>query len=147
MQGAGRAVRRQSFCDCARLPPDSPAPWSERGERMNEVERAFIAAGKSLSLVWLTEPSGRYRIVEPYMVFVSTKGKRLFHLYQIGGYSSGGVLRGWKNPEIAHFASAEVLDQRFAPRADYNPFNEEMFPDVVFAAPTRDGRVRVPGEG
>jgi hypothetical protein len=114
---------------------------------MNDLERTFIAAGKSLSLVWLTEPSGHYRIVEPYMVFVSPKGKRLFHLYQIGGYSAGGVLRGWKNPEITHFTSAEVLDQRFTPRDDYNPFNEEMFPEVVFAAPTRDGRVRVPGKG
>jgi hypothetical protein len=112
---------------------------------MNDVERTFIAAGKSLSLVWLTEPSGRYRIVEPYMVFVSTTGKRLFHLYQIGGYSSGGVLRGWKNPEVSLFESAQVVDQRFTPREAYNPFNEEMFPDVVFAAPTRDGRVRVPG--
>jgi len=112
---------------------------------MNDVERTFIAAGKSLSLVWLTEPSGRFRIVEPYMVFVSTKGKRLFHLFQIGGYSSGGVLRGWKNPEVSLFESAQVVDQRFTPREAYNPFNEEMFPDVVFAAPTRDGRVRVPG--
>jgi len=112
---------------------------------MDDVERTFIAAVKSLSLVWLTEPSGRYRIVEPYMVFVSTRGKRLFHLYQIGGYSAGGVLRGWKNPEVSHFESAQLVEQRFSPREDYNPFNEEMFPDVVFAAPTRDGRVRVPG--
>ncbi len=29
---------------------------------MNDVERAFVEAGKSLSLVWLTEGSGRYRI-------------------------------------------------------------------------------------
>ncbi len=114
---------------------------------MNDVERTFVAAGKSLRLVSLTEPSGHYRIVEPYMVFVSSTGRRLFHLYQIGGYSAGGVLRGWKNPEISNFASAEVLDQRFDPRDDYNQFKEEMFPEVVFAAPTRDGRVRVPGKG
>ena len=111
---------------------------------MNDVEEAFIAAGKTLSLVWLTEPSGRYRIVEPYMVFISTKGKRLFHFYQIGGYSSGGMLRGWKNPETLAFASAQVVDQQFIPREEYNPFNEEMFPDVVFATQTRDGRTRVP---
>ncbi len=146
MHGAGRAVRRQSFCDCLAFAAGF-AGRPERGERMNDLERTFVAAGKSLSLVWLTEPSGHYRIVEPYMVFVSSKGKRLFHLYQIGGYSAGGVLRGWKNPEITNFAGAEILEQRFTPRDDYNPFNEEMFPDVVFAAPTRDGRVRVPGKG
>lgn len=111
---------------------------------MNDVEQAFIAAGKTLSLVWLTEPSGRYRIVEPYMVFISSTGKRLFHFFQIGGYSAGGVLRGWKNPETSVFESAQVVDQQFTPREEYNPFNEEMFPDVVFAAPTRDGRLRAP---
>ncbi|HEX2094308.1 MAG TPA: hypothetical protein VHG28_18035 [Longimicrobiaceae bacterium] len=109
-----------------------------------EVESTFIAAAKALSLVWLTEPSGRYRIVEPYMVYVSSTGKRLFHCYQIGGYSSGGILRGWKNPEVEAFDSAQIVDQRFTPRGEYNPFNEQMFPDVVFAAPTADGRQRMP---
>jgi hypothetical protein len=109
-----------------------------------EVEATFAAAGKALSLVWLTEPSGRYRIVEPHMVFVSGTGKRLFHCYQIGGYSAGGILRGWKNMEATAFDGAQVVDQQFTPRADYNPFNEEMFPDVAFAVPTADGRQRIP---
>ena len=111
---------------------------------MNDVEQVFIAAGKTRSLVWLTEPSGRYRIVEPYMVFISSTGKRLFHFFQIGGYSAGGVLGGWKNPETSVFESAQVVDQRFTSREDYNPFNEEMFRDVVFALPTRDGKLRMP---
>lgn len=110
----------------------------------DEVEATFVAAGKALSLVWLTEPSGRYRIVEPHMVFVSTTGKRLLHCYQIGGYSAGGILRGWKNMEVTAFDGAQIVDQRFAPREDYNPFNEEMFPDVAFAVPTSDGRQRIP---
>lgn len=107
-----------------------------------EVEATFIAAGKTFSLVWLTEPTGRYRIVEPYMVYVSSTGKRLFHCFQIGGYSAGGILRGWKNPEVGSFDGAQLVDQRFTPREEYNPFNEEMFPDVVFAVPTADGRFR-----
>lgn len=111
-----------------------------------EVEGVFIAAGKVLSLVWLTEPSGRYRIVEPYIVYCSSTGKRLLHLYQIGGYSSGGLLRGWKNPEVRSFDSAQIVDQRFTPREEYNPFNEEMFPEVVFAVPTRRGEQRLPTE-
>ena len=117
------------------IPPSMPP---------SEVEAVFIAAAKAQSLAWLTEPSGRYRIVEPYMVFHSSTGKRLLHLYQIGGYSAGGVLRGWKNPETSAFDSAQIVDQRFTPREDYNPFNEEMFPEVVFALPTRDGRQRMP---
>jgi hypothetical protein len=109
-----------------------------------EIESVFITAGKALNIIWLTEPSGRYRIMEPYMVFCSTTGKRLFHCYQIGGYSSGGVLRGWRNPETSAFDSAQIIDQRFTPREDYNPFNEEIFPEVVFAVPTREGEQRLP---
>ena len=108
------------------------------------VEELFIAGAKTSSLVWLTEPTGRYRVVEPYMVFCSTTGKRLLHLFQVGGYSSGGILRGWKNPAVSAFDSAQVLEQRFLPRSDYNPFNEEIFPRVLFAIPTRDGRQRAP---
>ena len=107
-----------------------------------EVEAVFIAGGKGGSLVWLGEPSGRYRVVEPYMVFCSTTGKRLLHLFQVGGYSAGGILRGWKNAEVCAFADSKILPQRFTPRADYNPFNEEIFPSIVFAVPTRDGRAR-----
>ena len=107
-----------------------------------EVEELFIAGGKGCNLVWLSEPSGRYRVVEPYMVFRSSTGKRLFHLFQVGGYSAGGILRGWKNPEVGAFDEAQLLPQRFSPRSDYNPFNEEIFPSVVFAVPTRDGRQR-----
>jgi hypothetical protein len=107
-----------------------------------EVEEVFIAAAKASTLVWLTEPSGRYRVVEPYMLFLSTTGKRLFHLYQVGGYSAGAILRGWKNPATSSFDSAQPLDQRFLPRTDYNPFNEEKFPTVIFSVPTRDGRQR-----
>ncbi len=108
------------------------------------VEAAFIAAGEALRLLWLTEPSGRYRIVEPYMVFRSSTGKRLFHLHQVGGYSEGAVLRGWKNPEVTVFDSAQILDEYWEPRREYNPFNRVMFPEVNFAVPTRDGRQREP---
>jgi len=112
-------------------------------EPASEVEAVFITAGKVLSLVWPTEPSGRYRIVEPYMVYCSSTGKRLFHVFQIGGYSAGGILRGWKNPEVSAFEGAQIVDQPFTPREEYNPFNMEMFPEVIFAVPTRDGRQRV----
>ncbi len=108
------------------------------------VEATFVAAAKAGKLVWLTEPGGRYRVVEPYMLFRSSTGKRLFHMYQVGGYSAGGILREWKNPETHVFDSAQVVDERFNPRDDYNPFNEAMFPEVIFALPTWDGRVREP---
>lgn len=108
------------------------------------VEAAFITAANARRLVWLTEPSGRYRVVEPYMVYRSPTGRRLFHFHQVGGYSSGSIIRGWRNPDVTAFDSAQILDESFTPRTDYNPFNEEMFPHVIFAVPTADGRVREP---
>lgn len=106
------------------------------------VEEVFIAAAKALRLVRLTEPGGRERVVEPYMIFRSGTGKRLLHAFQLGGYSAGGVVRGWKNAEVTAFDGAEMVEQRFLPRRDYNPFNEERFPGVLFAVPTREGRQR-----
>lgn len=49
-----------------------------------------------------------------------------------------------ENPETHVFDSAQVVDERFDPRDDYNPFNEAMFPEVIFSLSTRDGRVREP---
>jgi hypothetical protein len=108
------------------------------------VEARFIEAARRRRLLWLTEPSGRYRIVEPYMVFRSSTGRRLLHFYQVGGYSAGSILRGWKNPDVHAFDGAEVLEETWQPRDEYNPFNYEMFPEVVYAVPTWDGRLREP---
>ena len=96
---------------------------------MNDLERTFVAAGKSLSLVWLTEPSGHYRIVEPYMVFVSSRGKRLFHLYQIGGYSAGG---GYDRPQRQMFAAVcsqcgKETQVPFQPRGDKPVYCSDCF--------------------
>lgn len=109
------------------------------------VEEVFIAGAKRGSLVWMSEPSGRHRVVEPYMLFCSTTGRRLLHLFQVGGYGGGGILRGWKNAEVSAFDDARLLPERFTPRADYDPFDEDSFPSVVFALPTRDGRARRAG--
>ena len=112
-----------------------------------EIEAAFVAAGRARSLVWLAEPAGRYRVVEPYLLFCSSTGKRLLHCFQVGGYSSGGMPRGWKNAQPSAFDDARIVDRRFTPREEYNPFNREIFPTVVFAIPTRGGEQRLPDAG
>lgn len=122
----------------------APLPGDERGSAIEAVFRRAADAGR---LVWLTEPNGRYRVVEPYAVYISGTGKRLLHLYQVGGYSAGAELRGWKNIEVSTFDSVQLLETRFAPREAYNPFNESVFPTLIHARPTADGRVRPPDEG
>lgn len=106
------------------------------------VETAFVRAARAHRLLWLTEPSGRYRVVEPYMLYHSPTGRRLFHVFQVGGYSAGSIIKGWRNPDVRAFDGAQILDETWEPRPDYNPFNQWMFPDVVYAVPTADGRER-----
>jgi hypothetical protein len=108
------------------------------------VEHTFVEAARARKLVRLFEEKDRVRLVEPHMVFRSGGGKTLLHMYQVGGYSSQPDPRGWRNAEPRRFVSAEVADEAFQPRPDYNPFNAEHFPHVVFAIPTAGGRRRKP---
>jgi hypothetical protein len=106
------------------------------------VEMVFVQAAKNLNLCELTDRSGNRRVVEPYMVYSSATGKRLFHCYQIGGYSKSGEPVGWKNPQVNSFSQAVISTETFIPRKEYNPFNHDMFPVVHFAIPTVDRRER-----
>jgi hypothetical protein len=104
------------------------------------VEAIFIEAAKSRRLCELVDAAGHARTVEPHMVFTSSKGKRLLHCYQARGYSEGQHHFGWKNLEVGAFQSAQILDRKFAARADYNPFDSSKFPTVHFAISPRDER-------
>lgn len=58
------------------------------------IKTTFIKATKSLSLCELIDHSGNRRIVELYMAYSSAAGKRLFHCYQLKGYSKSGQITG-----------------------------------------------------
>jgi hypothetical protein len=102
----------------------------------------FIEAANQLTLIKLIDYSGNFRIVEPYMIYDSAKGKLCFHFYQIDGYSESRNITGWKNPEVKSFEFSEIIDTLFKQRIEYNPFNEKMFVNVHFSVPTYDGRTR-----
>ncbi len=106
------------------------------------VEPIFIQAAKGMRVCELIDRSGNKRLVEPYMVYSSATGKRLFHCYQIQGHSKSGNPTGWKNPEVNSFTQAIIHDRTFTSRREYNPFNYEMFSIVYFSIPTIDGRQR-----
>lgn len=106
------------------------------------VEDTFVEAANDLKLCELTDTIGNKRLVEPYMVFTSNKRKRLFHCFQIEGYSESGRHTWWKNMEIGLFTIAVIHDETFNPREGYNPFNFKKFPVVHFSIPTIDGRQR-----
>lgn len=106
------------------------------------VEQIFINAARLFKLCKLIDVNGNIRLVEPYMFCTSAKNKRLFHCYQLEGYSRSGNIPGWKNPEVSSFVNAIMVDKSFFQRPEYNPFNIKMFPIVHFSLPTFDGRQR-----
>lgn len=109
------------------------------------VRETILEAARELKLVRLVEAGDRERVGEPHIVYRDKHGRPMLHLYQVGGYSSHEPEgHGWRNLPLERFGSAHVVDQAFHARLDYNPDNRELFPYVVYAIPTRDGRQREP---
>lgn len=108
------------------------------------VEKIFQEAACQLRRMKLIDNKGNIRILEPYMIYAAPTGKKCFHFYQIDGYSESRQYSGWKNPETNTFLQAEILEETFVPRKDYNPFNLKRFSRVFFSIPTVDGRQRSP---
>lgn len=102
----------------------------------------FIEAANQFKLIRLTDFSGNLRIIEPYMIYDSAKGKLCFHCYQLEGHSDSGNSFGWKNPEVNSFEFSEIINSSYRQRREYNPFNEKMFVNVHFSIATIDGRIR-----
>jgi hypothetical protein len=119
-------------------------PLTTESMPAQDVERTFMQAAESGRLVRLSEEDGQTRLVEPYMVYLTSAGRRLLHMYQLEGYSAHGHPRDWKNAEPSRFIGAVVESQPYSPRPDYNPFNEKQFPFVVYAASNASGERRPP---
>lgn len=83
----------------------------------------------------LTDQEGNTRLVEPYMIFDSTRGKRQFHCFQVEGHSSSNHHFSWKNLDVSDVVSVTPTGTRFQIRASYNPGNRRNFPVVHFAIP------------
>jgi hypothetical protein len=99
------------------------------------VEAHFITAAKAGVLCELVDRGGHQRTVEPYMVYRSSRGKRLFHCFQVAGYSKSRRSVYWKNPEVSSFVSATATDTQFRQRPQYNPANTKMFTVIYFSLP------------
>lgn len=106
------------------------------------TQQNFINAATQLKLLKLIDYDGNNRLVEPYMIYDSAKGKYCYHVFQLDGFSESGNTVGWKNPEVESFEFSEIIETNFQQRTQYNPFNEKMFVKVHFSIPTIDGRQR-----
>jgi hypothetical protein len=102
---------------------------------MSWVEGRFKEAAKRLLLCELTGDDGHTRVVEPYMIYESQLGQRMFHCYQVGGHSQSGQPKNWKNLPIANIKTVQITGKPFRVRRDYNPANQSHFPKIHFAVP------------
>jgi len=106
------------------------------------IEKDLIKAAKSRHKCWIIDKENNKRFIEPYMIFTSSKGNRLFHCFQIKGYSSRKKETEWKCPKLADYSIIRETDEKFEIRKDYNPFNMDMFPIVHFSLPNAKGENR-----
>lgn len=96
----------------------------------NELfKKAAIERKYCKIITWKNET----RIVEPYMIYKTPKGNTAYHCYQIGGYSNSGKM-DWKNIYISDVKAIEIIEDKpnFRKRAEYNPENKKMFPEIFF---------------
>ena len=103
------------------------------------IEQAYISAAQSGRFCELVDQAGNIRLVEPYMVYRSSLNKRMFHCFQVSGYSESNQPTGWKNLNVSSFRIGSVTDGTFSQRADYNPDNSPKFPIIYFALQKASG--------
>lgn len=106
------------------------------------TEQIFIQSARSLILCKLVDFYGNERIVEPYMIYDSATGLKIFHCFQNEGFSRSGERIGWKNIQTDSIKNIFCETKTFLQRPEYNPFNMKMFPVVHFSIPTFRGQKR-----
>jgi hypothetical protein len=70
--------------------------------------------------------SGYDRLIEPYLLGVTRKGKEMLRAYQIDGGSVSGETEGWKLFDISEAGGHVTTGQTFRPRPEYNPSDRAM---------------------
>jgi len=75
---------------------------------------------------------GGERLVEPYIIYETSKGKRLVDCYQLNGYSSSGIKTGWKRFDISLIRNIQFTSNVFEIRSEYNPDNSGRYYRILY---------------
>jgi len=105
------------------------------------LDATLMQAGKLRRLCDVTLTDGSTAKVEPYAIYTSEKGRRIYLWFQVSS-SDPNEPAGWKNQEANYVASAALAEESFSIRPDYNPLDKWRFPMMHFSIPTSDGRQR-----
>lgn len=81
------------------------------------------------------DPPGASRTGEPHILYESSAGNMLLHLYQTAGYSSSGGLPSWRPLRVGEILTAEATGRQFAVRWQdgYNPANRRFYRRIICA--------------
>jgi len=69
---------------------------------------------------------GQRRVVDPYLIGITTAGNEALRAYQVEGYSSSGNLPAWRLFNLRSITEVEILDTSFRVNAQYNPNDKGM---------------------
>lgn len=95
-------------------------------------EAAFMKAGNRKRLCEIVYLNGQTATVEPYMIFTNDRGKLVAKFYVIP-VENGSAGHGWREQPVKDLKGARVLEDTFAPRADYEFDGRSKHPSVLFA--------------
>ncbi len=70
--------------------------------------------------------NGKRRVVDPYLIGITTAGSEALRAYQVGGYSSSGNLSAWRLFDLKNISEIKVLDTSFKIHPQYNPNDKGM---------------------
>jgi len=89
-----------------------------------------------LQLSMRRDPPGSSRIGEPHVLYRSSRGTVLLHIYQIGGYSSSGKPPAWRQLKVQEILSAQPTGGKFELRWNegYNPGNRKFYRQIICCA-------------
>jgi len=74
---------------------------------------------------------GGMRIIEPYLIGITSKNNEVLRAYQIEGYSSSKI-PSWKEFKIYEISNIIILDKIFLKRPEYNPNDKNMI-RIIYA--------------
>ena len=89
-----------------------------------------------LQLAMRRDPLGSHRMGEPHVLYRSSKGTLLLHIFQIGGYSSSGKPPAWRQLKVGEILSSHGTGRTFELRwqEGYNPGNRKFYYQIICAA-------------
>lgn len=97
-----------------------------------KTETIFKKAVIDMKVCALKDNKGHQRVIQPYGIFKSSHGIKLFCCYQLSGYSESGKIPNWRNIPVREVESIQIMSISFTTRNDYTPDNNIIYPHWLF---------------